>query len=488
MWSALLGLDRNPGLPRQMALRQAVVAAIGAGRLAPGQRLPASRTLAAELGVARNTVVAAYEALVERGVLAVQPRQGVFVAGGGGVSLPSLAPPGGLDWDARLARRPDRQRNIVKPTDWQRYEYPFVYGQVDPELFPLATWRALSRDALGRAAVNHWAADHATADDPQLIDAICRHVLPRRGVHPRPGEVLVTLGTQHGLFLLASLLARPGGILGIEDPGYPDARNIAELHGATIRPLALDEHGVRLDAQMRGVKLAIVTPGHHCPTMITMPLSRREALLDWAGQEDALLVEDDYETEAGPSTTVPPLMALDRAGRVILLGSFSKILAPGLRLGFMVGPAPLIAEARALRRLMHRSVPLNNQRTAALFLAEGHYQMLLRKLGDALRSRWDIAAREVARHLPGFQRSPSTGGSSLWLCCPPGIDGPAFFAAARARGVLVEPGEAFFATPGAGRQHFRLGLSSIPAARIAAGIAALAAAAAEVAGASGPID
>jgi len=444
--------------------------------------------LARELGLARKTVVAAYEALVERGVLEVQPRQGVFVVGGGAVAPQPLARPAELDWNARLARHPGQQRNIIKPTDWQRYPFPFVYGQVDPELFPLATWRTLSRDALGRAAVNQWAADHATADDPQLIDAICRHVLPRRGVHPQPNEVLVTLGTQHGLFLLASLLARPGSILGIEDPGYPDARNIAELHGATIRPLALDEQGVRLDGQMRGVALAILTPAHQCPTMVTMPLLRRQALLEWAGPADALLIEDDYETEAGPSSGVPPLMALDRGGRVILLGSFSKILAPGLRLGFMVGPAPLIAEARALRRLMHRSVPLNNQRTAALFIAEGHYQALLRKLGEVLTGRWEIATRAVERNLPGFQRSPSTGGSSLWMSCPPGMDGPAFFAAARARGVLVEPGETFFATPGVGRQHFRLGLSSIPATRIAGGIAALAAAAEDVAGRPGPID
>lgn len=481
-WATLLRLDPASGLTRQMALRQAVVAAIAEGRLRAGQRLPPSRMLARDLGLGRNTVTAALDALVEAGVLRAAPRQGLFVAPSQ-ASIPGPSPaPTTLDWAARFTVRPSRQRNIAKPLDWQSFAFPFVHGQVDPELFPLASWRNLSRAALGRAAVNWWAADHATADDPQLLDAICRHVLPRRGLHPRPDEVLVTLGAQHGLYLLLSLLARPGVVIGIEDPGYPDARNIAELSGARVRRLALDAGGVRMGRQLSGLGLLVLTPAHQCPTMVTMPLERRRALLDWAARSDAILVEDDYDAdEAWRAELPPPLMALDTAGRVVHLGSFSKVLAPGLRLGFMVGPAPLIAEARALRRLMHRSVPLNNQRAAALFLAEGQYGALVRRLGEALRARREVAVRALDRRLPGFLRSPATTGSALWLRCPEGIAGPALLAAARARGVLLEPGEPFFAAPGAGRDFFRLGLSSIPAGRVAAGIGALAAAAGDVA-------
>jgi GntR family transcriptional regulator/MocR family aminotransferase len=477
-WATLLAVDAESGLTLQMALRQAVVAAISDGRLRAGQRLPPSRQLARDLGLGRNTVTAAFDALVEAGVLQATARQGLFVAPGQASTRPPGPTPPALDWAARLAVHPSRQRNIAKPADWQRYLYPFVHGQVDPNLFPLPTWRSLSRAALGRAAVNWWAADHATADDPQLLDSICRHVLPRRGLHPRPDEILVTLGAQHGLYMLLSLLAQPRMVIGIEDPGYPDARNIAELFGARVRRLALDAGGVRIGRQLSGVGLLVLTPAHQCPTMVTMPLARRRALLDWAARTDAILVEDDYEAdEAWRAELPPPLMALDTAGCVVHLGSFSKVLAPGLRLGFMVGPAPLIAEARALRRLMHRSVPLNNQRAAALFLAEGQYGALLNRLGDALRTRRDVAVRALDRHLPGFVRSPATTGSALWLRCPDGIAGPALLAEARSRGVLLEPGEPFFATPGAGRDFFRLGLSSIPEGRVAGGIAALAAAA-----------
>lgn len=465
-----------------MALRQAVVAAISDGRLRGGQRLPPSRHLARDLGLGRNTVTAALDALVEAGVLQATARQGLFVAPDHASIPPSGPAPPALDWAARLVVQPSRQRNIAKPEDWQRYPFPFVHGQVDPDLFPLPTWRSLSRAALGRGAVNWWAADHATADDPQLLDAICRHVLPRRGLHPRPDEVLVTLGAQNGLYLLMSLLARPTTVIGIEDPGYPDARNIAELAGARLRRLSIDAEGVRIGRQLSGVGLLVVTPAHQCPTMVTMPLERRRALLDWAARNDAIIVEDDYDgDEAWRAELPPPLMALDTAGHVVHLGSFSKVLAPGLRLGFLVGPAPLVAEARALRRLMHRSVPLNNQRAAALFLAEGHYGALARRLGQALRARRELAVRALDRRLPGFLRSPATTGSALWLRCPDGLPGPALLAAARARGVLLEPGEPFFASAGVGRDFFRLGLSSIPEGSIAAGIAALAAAAGHVA-------
>jgi GntR family transcriptional regulator/MocR family aminotransferase len=481
MWSALLQIETGPAVSRRTGLRQAVVAAIAEGRLAPGQRLPPSRMLAAELGIGRNTVVAVYDALIENGLLAAVPRQGIHVSPDA-VSRTRRAlrrPAAALDWSTQLARRPTRQRNIVKTPDWQSHPFPFVYGQVDPLLFPLPAWRSLSRAALGRAAVNWWAADHATADDPQLLDAIRRHVLAPRGILVRADEVLVTLGTQHGLYLLAALLARAGTVFGVEDPGYPDARNIAEINGAQVRPLAVDEAGLRPDGRLDGVQVLVVTPGHHCPTMVTMPEARRRALLGWSVAADAVVIEDDYEADACIGST-PPLFSLDPGGRVVHLGSFSKVLAPGLRLGFMVGPAPLIEEARALRRLMHRSVPLNNQRAAALFLAEGHYGALLRRLSAALQRRRDAALTELDRRMPDFPRSAAESGSALWLRCPPGLPGPALFAAASRRGVLVEPGEVFFATPGAGRDFFRLGLSSIPQERIPAGIAALADAAAEV--------
>ncbi|MFT8243576.1 PLP-dependent aminotransferase family protein [Roseomonas sp. BN140053] len=465
--------------PLQAQLRQRIVAAIGEGRLARGHPLPPSRRLAKQLGVARNTVAAVYDELRERGLLASAPRQGIFVAADA-PSLPPLRAPAAAV--LRLRLRPSEQRNIAKPADWQSFPFPFVYGQVDPELFPLADWRACSREALGRSAVNWWAADHATADDPLLIEQIRRHILPARGLHARPEEVLVTLGSQHGLFLLLQLLGGPGVTVGLEDPGYPDARNMAALGGSATRLLPVDGEGLMVGPALEGVGLAVVTPGHHCPSMVTLPPARRAALLRWARDSGAVLIEDDYESETAQPGAPPCLAADDTEGRVLHLGTFSKVLAPGMRLGFLVGPAAVIAEARALRRLMHRSVPLNNQRTAALFIAEGHYGRLRRSLAATAEKRRIAVLAALRRELPHFTPSPAAAGSSLWLRGPAGLDGVVLAEAARARGVIIEPGEPFFADPAAGRNFLRLGLSSIPTERIAPGIAALAAAVRDVPG------
>lgn len=463
-------------------MRQRIVAAIADGRLSQGQRLPASRQLAAQLGIARNTVVAVYDDLTERGVLEAVPRRGLFVAAQ--PVHPRQATPAALPADlvGRLRVRPSRQANIVKPADWQDFPYPFVYGQVDPQLFPLADWRDCSRHALGRAAVNWWSADHATADDPMLIEQIRRHVLPARGLAVRAEHVLITIGSQHGIHLLLRLFGGPGRTIGIEDPGYPDARNMVEMEGATLRLLPVDEHGLQVGGALDGVQVAVVTPANHCPTMVAMPEPRRAALLRWADAADAVLIEDDYEGEAEAHDAPPALAAMDRQGRVLHLGSFSKVLAPGVRLGFMVGPEEVIAEARALRRLMHRSVPLNNQRTAALFMAEGHYARLRRRLSASLAEKRAVIRDAVRRDMAGFAAAPASTGSSLWLRCPHGVDGTRLVAAARRHGVVIEPGEPFFADPAIGRHYIRLGLSSIALDRIRPGIRALAAATREVAG------
>ncbi|GGB58624.1 GntR family transcriptional regulator [Tistrella bauzanensis] len=511
----MLNLVRDPGTTIQASLRQAVVQAIAEGRLATGQKLPPSRRWATQLGIARNTVTAVLDDLVARGYLVSAERRGYFVAGHPGAEGDPLPPPppppvpaaaadthdtgdadapavdqdpaAGPVWIQRFTMQPGRLRNIEKPRDWQRYPYPFIYGQVDQDLFPIAVWRQCSRDALGRSAVNYWAADQIVDDDPLLIEQIRRHILPARGIYARADEILITLGSQHGLYLLSRLLVRPADVVGIEDPGYPDARNIFALAEGSVRLLPVDDGGIDPDGTaLDGVTLAVVTPSYHCPTMVTMPQPSQRALLARAIRDDMLLIEDDYEGETRFEADARSLKSMDRTGRVIYLGSLSKVLAPGVRLGFMVGAAPLIAEARALRRLMHRTAPLNNQRTAAIFLAEGHYQGLVRTLRVSMKQRWDVATRAVDLHIPDVVRPPSTGGSSIWLRLPDGLAETGLGDAARRRGVLFESGQAFFAAPPPGHDHIRLGLSSIGPDRIGEGVQRLAAALAEAQRAARP--
>jgi GntR family transcriptional regulator/MocR family aminotransferase len=438
--------------------------------------MPPSRTLASQLGIARNTVSCVYEELATRGFLTSVQRRGYFVAEDLSVTFqdPPASPPScSPDWRRKLTCNASEWRHIVKPADWQGYRFPFLYGQVDPNLFPLAAWRQASRDALGRTAVNWWAADNTTEDDPLLVEQICRHILPRRGILARPNEVLVTLGAQEGLYLLSRLLVSNGDVVGLENPGYTDARHIFRLSAATTRDLPVDDHGVVVGAAFDGLSLAVITPSCQCPTGAILSQDRRQWLLDWANRNDALLIEDDYEGEMVCDDVVTAVKSRDRSGRVIYLGTFSKVMAPGVRLGYMVGPAPLIREARALRRLMHRSAPLNNQRLAATFMVEGHYQGLVRHLRAEIAARREEAVRRLADSAPALELAGVGRGSALWVRLPPGVSEARLDAAAKARGVLFESGDSFFSSS-PDRVHVRLGLSTIARERIGPGIQLLA--------------
>lgn len=481
-----IDFQKQSGETIQSQLRRSVIESIHAGQMTPGQRLLPSRQLAGQLGIARNTVTAVYDELVARGYLESVPRRGHFVArdlSGPEAETEADAEPdtgaGAVDWAGRLRQHPSRLRHIVKPSNWQDYPFPFVYGQVDPRLFPINTWRACSRDALGRSAIDWWSADRAVEDDPLLIEQIRTQILPQRGIYARDEEILITLGSQEGFFLLARLLARADTRVGVEAPGYPDSRNIFAAEGAEMVDLPIDAEGAVM-AGAGPLDIAILTPVHHCPTMITMTQRRRAAILAQAARDGTILIEDDYEGETAYSGDPTTLKSLDTGGRVAYLGTLSKVLAPGVRLGFMVADAQLIEEARWLRRLIHRSAPLNNQRTAAIFLAEGHYLALLRQMRGALSERFDKVVAGIGRHLPGFVRSPNTGGSSIWLECPPGLDGHALLAAAAARGVLAEDGDPFVPEDQAGR-FIRLGISYIEESRVDEGLQRLGEAARDIA-------
>ena len=217
-----------------------------------------------------------------------------------------------------------------------------------------------------------------------------------------------------------------------------------------------------------------MTPGHQCPTTAVMPLRRRRALLAAARRRDVMLVEDDYDADlTADSSRVPPLKSLDTDGRVIYVGSLSKAVAPGLRLGYLVAPAPVISELRVLRRVMLRHPPSNNQRAMAMFIALGHYRGHLARLAATLDERSAIIDAELATALPGFSLGRGAGSSSFWISGPPGFDARSAAVRAQAAGVLIEPGDVFFANPQDGKSYFRLGFSSIRTDRIREGLARL---------------
>jgi GntR family transcriptional regulator/MocR family aminotransferase len=490
MWNQLIHLTFNGKVGLQAQIREMLVAAILDGHIPVGVALPSTRVLAAQLGVARNTVALAYELLVNEGYLITKSRSGHYVNPeivAGRVALPR-APAlrdmaAGTHWKARVKGGLAQQRNIVKPRDWQRYPFPFIYGQFDPGLLPLPGWRECSLQATSVSEVRGWAGDLIDGDDQLLIEQIQTRLLVRRGVFATPDEILVTDGAQHALFLLATMIVTGDTTVGIEDPGYPDARNIFASRTANVVPLPLDGHGLALSPALHRCDYVYVTPSHQCPTNVTMPLARREALLDWARTHDRIVIEDDYEIELGlEGRAHPALTSLDRSDHVVYVSSLSKTLAPGIRSGFIVAHRDLVRELRALRRLMIRHPAANNQRSVGLFLAMGHHDALLRRLRQAYAERSQRVALALREHLPDVRFSTVAGASSFWLKFPDGLDTRVLAAAAARRGVLIEPGDVFFATEDgkpAPTNFARLGFASIDATRIEPGIAMLAAARAD---------
>ena len=471
-------LDPDTEGTLQARIQQMVAQGILAGRFRPGEKLPSSRKMAQHLGVSRITVTLAYTELVADDYLTSRGRSGYFVSQNAPEppSFPARRPEGGsVDWSRAIGNRFSPAFGMEKPSDWAKYKYSFIYGQADPSLFDTANWRLCALQALGKRDFSALTADYFDGDDPQLVNFIAQHTLPRRGILAGPDEILITMGAQNALWLTAQVLLTQRRRAAIEDPCYPALRAILTQSRCQLSLVKVDAEGLPPEGVPTGTDVVFTTPSHQCPTTATMPISRRKALLAKAEEDDFLVVEDDYEFEmAFRSAPSPSLKSLDQNGRVIHVGSFSKSLFPGLRLGYLVGPAPLIREARALRASVLRHAPGHIQRTASYYLSLGHYDALVRKMSRAYFERRQILDAELLRHNIAMAGQGAFGGSSVWVAVNEDVDTAQLARRLRADGVLIEPGAPFFAGTAPPRHFIRLAYSSIPANRIADGIALIA--------------
>jgi len=480
MWQQLFQLDHKDTQSLQTQLRQSLVNAILDGRVAIDMPLPSSRELARQLGVARNTVVLAYQHLVDENYLIARERRGYFVNPEilEGRVDPSSTGAGYIPEDkASIDTVLDlqSQRNIRRPADWNHYQYPFIYGQVDSSLFPVNDWREACRLSLHVGAINEWTHDRINHDDELLVEQIHKRVLPRRGVWADPEQILITTGAQNALFITAQLLLDKQSTVGLEDPCYPDARNIFSLFSGRQIEFPVGDQGVQTDERLADCRLMYVTPSHQCPTTTTMPIEARRELLAQASENNVIIVEDDYESELNfVGKPTPALKSLDQSHQVIYIGSLSKTLAPGLRVGFMVGPKKFIAEARALRRLMYRHPPSNTQRTVGHFLALGHHDAAVLRLSQAYKRRWELMNEALGQHMSLSTLAPAFGGSSYWVRLPTHVRAEELEQRAAAESVFINAGDTYFAKPEGNRHFCRLGFSSIPDEKIEPGVERLA--------------
>ena len=407
-------LDPAAHDPLQMQLYASIKRAILDGVLAPGAKLPSSRELAADLDVSRTTAMLAFDRLAAEGYIAARSGSGTFVTAqfdrpdaaqtpGGRPRHPPLAARGQV-----LAASPPTVIKIEGPPR------PFRIGTPALDAFPRRLWGRLLAGQRRRPA--DAALDYGSASGlPRLREAIAAHVSRARGTSCTAEQVVVVAGAQHGLHLLCQLLLDPGDLAWIEEPGYPGARSAMAAAAADVLPVPVDAEGLDVDRgrrRRRRPRLIYVTPSHQFPLGVTMSMARRQALLGFARDVDAWVLEDDYDSEfrygARPA---PSLHGLDRDGRVIYIGSFSKTLFPALRLGYLIVPPDIVEPVRIARRATDIHTPVLEQALVSEFILEGHYERHLRRMRAEYAARRDALAEAVRRRCGGAlsMRETTTG-------------------------------------------------------------------------------
>ncbi|WP_162520683.1 MocR-like pyridoxine biosynthesis transcription factor PdxR [Pseudaquabacterium pictum] len=468
------------GQARGAQLTQALRGAIQQGVLQPTSRLPSTRALADRIGVARNTVVAAYAQLGAEGFVVAGHGSGTFVRPlvQDGVQLPAAVPaaPAAAP-PPELSQRGRRYRGDPLHRFW--VERPFCPGLFDATLFPQALWNRLMAEGLRHTDAAQLGRGHS-GGAPQLRAAIAAHVHATRGVRCTPGQVVLTDGTAQSIALVARLLCDAGDRAWIEDPCYWAAHRALEDLGLVLQPLPLDADGAVVPPAPGGpgAKLAYLTPSHQFPTGVTMSPARRQAWLDHARAHGTVLLEDDYDSEfrysGAPHPSLQGLDATTGAGnRVIYLGSFSKTMFPGIRLAFAIVPAVLAEVFASAATDYDRDGDQLLQLTMARFMAEGHYAAHVRRLREAFAARREILVQTLLQQVPALvaARPPmrllgGPRGVHLALSLPAGCDDRAVAADAASRGVTVIPLSSYAVT--APQPGLLLSFAGVPAQQIVA--------------------
>lgn len=465
-------LPDSSNLSRRDQICELVSSAIAARAVSPQVALPSCRQMAQQLGVSRNTVFAAYSRLIDLGLIEARDRSGYYV--NADVFSLSERPEGEAGDTGTVASPvtfpPSTLIPLDNPLDWKRYPYPFIYNQIDPDLFPVDDWRECSRLALGRKNVTLWTGDSVESDSPYLIEQIRQRLLSSRGIVARADEILITLGAQNALSVLGTVFAPFNQPVAVENPGYFGAFNAFQMAGNQLVGVPIDREGIIHSAIPEAAKLVFTTPSHQFPTMVTMPTARRIELLKTAEKKDFLIIEDDYEAEMNfQARSSPSLRSLDQNQRVIYIGSLSKTVSPGLRIGFMVAHRDIIQQARIVRGTMFRHPPTLIQEVVALFIRLGYFDAHLRKLERRYKRRWQAMRDAISKHLTMLDQYDNKGGTSFWLTGPKHFDATLLRTCLRERGVLIDRGQAFYLAQDQ-KNGLRLGFAFVPVENLEDGV------------------
>ncbi len=469
-WKLAFFLDAKSAAPVYLQIAQALISEVQRGRLRPGDPLPGYRSLAEQLGVARNTVMAAYQELQAGGWVASRPGMGSVVADAPPLHLaaadaPALAPsaPAGAGRQPigfELAGESEGAEPRPAPGLMQ-----FGSGVPDPRLLPGEALARAYRRALRRDRDNPLALEDPQGH-PLFRGALATMLARARGIAAAPERIFVTRGSQHAFFLAAQAIFAPGDAVAVEALGDRGAWEAFARAGARCLPVPVDPDGIDVEAlaaiaARERLRAVLVTPQRQYPTLAVLSPARRERLLELAAQHRFAVLEADQDAEFQfEGRPVAPLAAADRSGVVVHVGTLSKVFSPGLRLGFVHGPAPLLQRMKAVRLGFDRQGDLVLERAMAELMEDGELQSHVNRMHELYRRRRDILCAALSRELgSAAQALPPPGGLALWVKVAPDIDVDAWAARALRLGVVFRPGS-HFSFERAPVQGLRVGFSS----------------------------
>ena len=463
---------RQANTPAYIWLCDVLRAGILGGHIAPGSRLPATRDLARQYGLARGTVVTAFAQLRAEGYTAPRTGSGTYVCR----TIPEQLLKAGRAQETRhYAGRRRPTSKFLRQVSTETYlEKPssraFRANQPALDLFPTTLWAQVAGRRLRRATSFDLLACDALGYRP-LREAVADYLNTSRGVKCTPDQVAIVSGLQEATYLAGRMFIDPGDRVCMEDPGYGGARRVFGALGAKIIPVPVDEQGMKVPgARVKNAKLVYVTPAHQYPLGITMSLARRMELLKWTRSNDAVILEDDYDSEyryAG--RPMPALQGLDVQGVVLFAGSFSKVMFPSLRLGYLVVPPDLVDQVGSIKSLTSRHAPVLEQAILTDFITGGHFARHIRRMREVYAERLDALVAGANKELSGLLEIPHVEGGLQtvgWLNA--GVDARDVAIAAAKRGVEV------IAIRGRdGRQGLQLGFAAVDRREINRGLVEL---------------
>ena len=481
-----IALDPGGDTPLFVQISAALARDIARGRLRPGDRVPGTRTLAETLGVHRSTVVAAYAELAAQGWVRARRGGSTYVAAASPDPRPrrfssKAAVPHGVAKSTGFALEPAGVGALVVPKLGPGGLYLWG-GAPDLRLVPVELLARAYRRVATRRGRTLFGYSADSLGQPELRAAVAKLVTLARGLTADADAVMITRGSQMALDLAARSLIRPGDVVAVEALGYPNAVNVFRRAGAVVVPLPVDQHGMDVGAlvalsRQKKVRLVYVTPHHQYPTTVTLSPTRRLALLDHAQRERIAILEDDYDQEFHyDGRPVLPLASSDPNGNVIYVGTLAKILAPGLRLAFVVAPPPLLARMAAERALVDRQGDAVLECSIAELLDDGDVQRHARRTRRIYHARRDAFGAAIDRDLSGvlrYRRPP--GGMALWAEVDPAIDVDGWQRESAERGVYFQIGRQF-TLDGSAYQSVRLGFALLDEKESATAISRMAAA------------